>query len=196
MYTITKVAIHKGTNLKVEYTKQLPDGVNVVKETCKQNIHEDLVNAFGQLDDHLTHLTQQRNSEGALANVECHCSAYELNINDENGDTVKLIGSRHMDVTHKTLELVSPPQNLSDMGVDVYEYEKRDELRSALDNLDAEVRAYMFEGKHAPEIVQAELFDDEELSSSKAKKKSSKKKDVSKAEIIETENDDIDNELS
>lgn len=81
-------------------------------------------------------------------------------------------------LTHKTLELTSPPQTLSDMGVDLYEYDKRDELRVAVDNLCAEVNAYLFEGKHAPEVIQSDLFEDDEENAPVKKKKVKKSKDL------------------
>ena len=64
------------------------------------------------------------------------------------------------------------------MGVDLYEYDKRDELRVAVDNLCAEVNAYLFEGKHAPEVIQSDLFEDDEENAPVKKKKVKKSKDL------------------
>lgn len=193
---INKVKIYKGTQLKVDYTQFSSTGEKDkdAKDTYPHNIHEDMVVAFAVLDEHLTHLTQQRNSNGQYATSEVHCDGFELQHKNDSGETVKLIGSRHMDLTHKTLELASPPQALSEMGVDLYDYEKREELRNAIDNLCAEVNAYLFEGKHAPEVIQADLFEDDEENAPVKKKKGKKSKDLV-SELINTM-DDLDLDIT
>lgn len=177
---INKVKIHKETQLKVEYTQYSTNGSidKDAKDTYPHNIHPDLVNAFSELDVHLTHLTQQRNSTGDYANAEVYCDAYEI-IRKGDNESVKLMGARAMGLTHKTLELESPAQALSEMAVELYDYSEREELKNAIDNVDAEVRLYLFEGKYAPEPEQAEM-DLEGGTTEPIKKKKGKKEKITK----------------
>lgn len=169
--TIINVQIHKGEFLKVKFNQSIPGGKDKTSRECGSRIHPDLVEAFGKLDEHLANLTFQRNSEGAIDYAAVHCSGYELDLKDENGIKVKLSGSRHLQ-SNKTLELVSPKQNILETGIEIYEYAGREDLDKALRVCDEEVRAYLFEGKHAEDVqMQMDLDSDEAPKKVKGKRK-------------------------
>ena len=168
--TIINVQIHKGEFLKVKFNQSIPGGKDKTSRECGSRIHPDLVEAFGKLDEHLANLTFQRNSEGAIDYAAVHCSGYELDLKDENGIKVKLSGRRHLQ-SNKTLELVSPKQNILETGIEIYEYDGREELDKALQACDEEVRAYLFEGKHAEEPQISIDLDTEEMPKKKLSKK-------------------------
>ena len=178
--TIIKVVIHKGEFLKVSFNQNIPGGKDKNNRECGARIHPDLVNAFGALDIHLANLTFQRNSEGAIDYAAVHCSGYELDLKDENGIKVKLSGSRHLQ-SNKTLDLVSPKQNILETGIEIYEYDGREELDKALQACDEEVRAYLFEGKHAEEPQISMDLDTEEV----PKKAKGRRKKDALAELTE-----------
>ena len=168
--TIIKVVIHKGEFLKVSFNQNIPGGKDKNNRECGARIHPDLVNAFGALDIHLANLTFQRNSEGYIDSAAVHCSGYEMDLKDENGIKVKLLGARHLE-SNKTLDLVSPKQNILETGIEIYEYDGREELDKALQACDEEVRAYLFEGKHAEEPQISMDLDTEEMPKKKLSKK-------------------------
>ena len=168
--TIIKVVIHKGEFLKVSFNQNIPGGKDKNNRECGARIHPDLVNAFGALDIHLANLTFQRNSEGYIDSAAVHCSGYEMDLKDENGIKVKLLGARHLE-SNKTLDLVSPKQNILETGIEIYEYDGREELDKALQLCDTEVRAYLFEGKHAEEPQISMDLDTEEMPKKKLSKK-------------------------
>lgn len=169
--TIINVQIHKGEFLKVKFNQSIPGGKDKTSRECGSRIHPDLVEAFGKLDEHLANLTFQRNSEGAIDYAAVHCSGYELDLKDENGIKVKLSGSRHLQ-SNKTLDLVSPKQNILETGIEIYEYAGREDLDKALRVCDEEVRAYLFEGKHAEDVqMQMDLDSDEAPKKVKGKRK-------------------------
>lgn len=178
--TIINVQIHKGEFLKVKFNQSIPGGKDKTSRECGSRIHPDLVEAFGKLDEHLANLTFQRNSEGAIDYAAVHCSGYELDLKDENGIKVKLSGSRHLQ-SNKTLELVSPKQNILETGIEIYEYDGREELDKALQLCDTEVRAYLFEGKHAEEPQISMDLDTEEV----PKKAKGRRKKDALAELTE-----------
>ena len=160
--SIINVQIHKGEFLKVKFNQSIPGGKDKTSRECGSRIHPDLVEAFGKLDEHLANLTFQRNSEGAIDYPAVHCSGYELDLKDENGIKVKLLGARHLE-SNKTLDLVSPKQNILETGIEIYEYAGREELDKALQLCDTEVRAYLFEGKHAEDVQTSMDLDTEEM---------------------------------
>jgi len=168
--TIIKVVIHKGEFLKVSFNQNIPGGKDKNNRECGARIHPDLVNAFGALDIHLANLTFQRNSEGYIDSAAVHCSGYEMDLKDENGIKVKLLGARHLE-SNKTLDLVSPKQNILETGIEIYEYDGREELDKALQACDEEVRAYLFEGKHAEDVQTSMDLDTEEMPKKKLSKK-------------------------
>jgi len=168
--TIIKVVIHKGEFLKVSFNQNIPGGKDKNNRECGARIHPDLVNAFGALDIHLANLTFQRNSEGYIDSAAVHCSGYEMDLKDENGIKVKLLGARHLE-SNKTLDLVSPKQNILETGIEIYEYAGREDLDKALRVCDEEVRAYLFEGKHAEEPQISMDLDTEEMPKKKLSKK-------------------------
>jgi len=168
--TIIKVVIHKGEFLKVSFNQNIPGGKDKNNRECGARIHPDLVNAFGALDIHLANLTFQRNSEGYIDSAAVHCSGYEMDLKDENGIKVKLLGARHLE-SNKTLDLVSPKQNILETGIEIYEYAGREDLDKALRVCDEEVRAYLFEGKHAEDVQTSMDLDTEEMPKKKLSKK-------------------------
>ena len=168
--TIIKVVIHKGEFLKVSFNQNIPGGKDKNNRECGARIHPDLVNAFGALDIHLANLTFQRNSEGYFDSAAVHCSGYEMDLKDENGIKVKLLGARHLE-SNKTLDLVSPKQNILETGIEIYEYAGREDLDKALRVCDEEVRAYLFEGKHAEDVQMQMDLDSEEAPKKKLSKK-------------------------
>lgn len=168
--TITKALITKGVNLTAFYTEKIPTGDSIIKNDAKQPIHPDLIDAFSMLDDHLARLTFQRNSEGDFAFPEVHCSGYLLNLKDENGIKVTLFGSRHLP-SNKSMDLESPQQNLLETGIEIYEYEFREQLYDAIKKCDEEVRAYLFDGKWDETGTQTAIdFDDDEVKTETEKK--------------------------
>ena len=178
--TIIKVVIHKGEFLKVSFNQNIPGGKDKNNRECGARIHPDLVNAFGALDIHLANLTFQRNSEGYIDSAAVHCSGYEMDLKDENGIKVKLLGARHLE-SNKTLDLVSPKQNILETGIEIYEYAGREDLDKALRVCDEEVRAYLFEGKHAEEPQISMDLDTEEV----PKKAKGRRKKDALAELTE-----------
>ena len=178
--TIIKVVIHKGEFLKVSFNQNIPGGKDKNNRECGARIHPDLVNAFGALDIHLANLTFQRNSEGYIDSAAVHCSGYEMDLKDENGIKVKLLGARHLE-SNKTLDLVSPKQNILETGIEIYEYAGREDLDKALRVCDEEVRAYLFEGKHAEDVQMQMDLDSEEV----PKKAKGRRKKDALAELTE-----------
>lgn len=176
---ITKAVIEKGVNLKVEYTELLADGNNKVKKDCKMMIHADLVNAFEKLDYHLAALAFQYNFNGVLDKENVSVDGYIVKGEDDS-EAIVLIGSRHLTDSFKTLNIESPAQKLSG---DLYDYKSFDELEDIINECDKEVRAYLFEGKHAPEVNPEIPFPDEisdaETVKLKVTRKSNRKKDLS-----------------
>ena len=128
----------------------------------------------------MANLTFQRNSEGYIDSAAVHCSGYEMDLKDENGIKVKLLGARHLE-SNKTLDLVSPKQNILETGIEIYEYDGREELDKALQACDEEVRAYLFEGKHAEEPQISMDLDTEEV----PKKAKGRRKKDALAELTE-----------
>lgn len=168
--TIIKVVIHKGEFLKVSFNQNIPGGKDENSRKCGARIHPDLVDAFGALDVHLANLTFQRNSDGNIDSAAVHCSGYELDLKDENGIKVKLLGARHLE-SNKTLDLESPKQNILETGIEIYEYNQREELDAALRKCDEEVRFYLFDGKHAEEVQMQMDLDAEDQPKKKLSKK-------------------------
>jgi len=77
--------------------------------------------------------------------------------------------------------LVSPKQNILETGIEIYEYDGREELDKALQACDEEVRAYLFEGKHAEEPQISMDLDTEEM----PKKAKGRRKKDALAELTE-----------
>jgi len=172
--TIKKAQIKNGTTLSVEYSEQVKNGVENIKKDCTPPIHDDLRRAFGRLNIHLGLLTEQVREDESSALVpvqygfndepvedtemynldninhaiakELECTGFTIGgTGDSEG--VCLIGNRRLRAA-RVINLVSPFQKWSN---DVYEYDYVNGLAEHIDNCKAEVHAYLFEGKQAPD---------------------------------------------
>ena len=149
---IEKATITDEGQLKVTYKE--PKGELFDKHTkdCSNKVHQDMKNAFAQLNNHLALLTFQLpetadEAEVATILMGICCTGYSIG---GNGDTegVTLIGQRTLP-NAKVLNITSPFQRYDS---DSYEYADIDELRRAINKCREEVILYLFEEKYAPDV--------------------------------------------
>lgn len=147
MSVVIKKAKIKGDTLEVEYEETTPDGTATVKKAWNARIHQDLRDAFKELNVHLSELCEQYSKEGfGFMESGINCTGYSLGGADEHAG-VTLIGQRELE-NKRILNLVSPFVKWEDENAAYYNIEI---LETAIDKCTKEVLAYLFKGKHAPD---------------------------------------------
>lgn len=106
--TIKKASIKDNNYLSVEYTEQQADGFLIIKKDCKIPVHNDLKNAFTELDKHLAILSYQHTFSGNIDDNNISCRGFSLGGSMEN-EGVTLIGMRKLE-NDKVLNINSPFQ--------------------------------------------------------------------------------------
>ncbi len=163
---IRQATIVDGHKLNVQWTVEIPNGVDTTTKKCSAPVHDDMRNAFAKLRDHLGLLCFQPISEKNPAHKEdkaqpaliCPISVTGFKISgNEETEGVTIFGSRTLP-NAKEIDLQSPVQKWYG---DIFEYEKSDELAEIIQECVGEVELYLFEGKHQPDN-QLSLFDQEE----------------------------------
>ncbi len=129
-FTVKKARL-KDIALQVEYQETLEDCSNKVGKDCTAPVHEDLKQAFANMNNLLRDICEQPEN----SNVEC--TGFTIG-RDEDGAT--LIGFRDLD-SGKVLNLTSPYERFEDNG----------NLQHAIEICKQEVLLYLFEKKHAPD---------------------------------------------
>ncbi len=183
--TIKKAKIKNNLFLEVEYSEKQKDGTNTVKKDCTAPVHDDLKLAFKKLVPHLavvcgqTHIASGKSATSVAIAFPEEELKWQLDP-DENfaftlggwelvskhfivgfsiggsGDSegVTLTGYRELK-NEKVLNLVSPFTKWDD------DYELASELGEVIEECKSEVKKYLFEGKHQPD-VQGDLFAQED----------------------------------
>lgn len=159
---INSAEIRSRMFLKWNYEKHVPGRKDNLSATSDAPIHEDLQNAFQSLLPHLLLLTEQKNKPEVVKQMDLGLELPEDIMNkfkvtgfsteDKNGEiAVKISGIRHLN-TGKNLSLSMPS---TVRGSKDSEYEFYDKMIEAVDQIKAEVVAFM-DGKQAersqPEI--------------------------------------------
>jgi len=152
--TIKKAQLKDNSFLSVEYSEQQADGFSVIKKECKIPVHQDLKDAFKELDKHLADLSFQHDRSGNLCTIDISCKGFTISGNGDN-EGVTLTGVRILE-NDKVLNINSPFQRFDS---DYYGYESTADLIYCLDKCKEEVNAYLFAGKHADDN-QLELFEE------------------------------------
>jgi hypothetical protein len=136
---LKKAKIKDSLFLEVEYSETIADGTNTVKKDCTAPVHDDLKNAFAELDDHLSRICEQWTTNNRFD--ETQCKGFTIGGSGDN-EGVTLIGSR--EIKYGVLNIVSPFTKWDS------EYENIIELGEAIETCKHEVKLYLFEGKHQP----------------------------------------------
>jgi len=150
--TINKASLKDGFFLKGDYDEQMKDATRNIKFDDSNAVHDDLKEVFDALGEHLRLLCQQPVDFEGERNYTC--TGFSIGSNDSG---ITLIGSRVLD-GNRVLNLVSPFLKWEN---DNYSYSELSELGELIEKAKSEVKAYLFEGKHAPQ-KQLSLFPDED----------------------------------
>lgn len=134
---LKKAKIKDGLFLEVEYSEIVTDGENTVKKDCTAPVHDDLKNAYEELNSHLQDICQQ--------NDECICKGFSIGGSGDH-EGVTLIGSR--DVELGIINLVTPFVKWD------ASYDRIGDLSEAIEVCKHEVKLYLFESKHKPDAQQ------------------------------------------
>lgn len=140
-----KAKIKDGLFLEVEYSETITDGTNTVKKDCTAPVHNDLINAFEKLNEHLQRLCGQDD--------ECICKGFTIGGSGDH-EGIVLIGSREVDFG--VLNLVTPFIKWDSS------YSEITELSEAIEACKHESLLYLFEGKHRPDVQQELPFEGED----------------------------------
>lgn len=149
MKTIKKVKLRQGMFLEVDWTERTAD--DFLEQSTKSNnaVHNDFINALKGLTVHLRELSEQPEN----ANMEV--IGYSIGGSGES-EGVTISGSRTLS-SGKKLNLNSPFEKYEDS-----DYGAISELINQLQVIEAEVHAYLFEGKHAPKAQLEMEFEETE----------------------------------
>lgn len=153
---IKKATIKDGLFLEAEYEEFVGEITNKVKKNSRAPIHDDLRNAFKKLDYHLTKLGDQYNNEGELDIEHVGCTGFTIGGSGDH-EGVTLFGGRILD-GDKYLNIVAPFTKWESV------YNEISELGEIIEECKSEVDAYLFQGKHKPQMVQVEIdFEDDDM---------------------------------
>lgn len=152
--SIKKAKIKDGIFLEVSYTEKIDGGEEDASVARDIPIHDDLIAAFGKLNEHLGRIAEQYDTSGALDTINMGCKGFVISGTGDN-EGVSLIGSRLLD-SEKWLTFTSPftkwtegYEYISELGVDIEECK-------------GEVLLYLFEKKRKPEAQMSMEFQHEE----------------------------------
>lgn len=183
--TIKKAKIKDSLFLTAEYSEVIAAGTKSISEDFTAPVHEDLKRAFKKLTIHLRLLTGQVNEATGKSALHAdydpertlvlfdpdmdfqftekdwdiidslYCAGFSIGGSGDS-EGVTLIGRRTIR-EGKVLNLVSPFQKWEN---DSFDYPHSSELSQVIAECIGEVKLYLFEGKHQPDI-QISLFDQE-----------------------------------
>lgn len=151
--TIKKAKLSKDLFLDVEYEEDLKDSTDTVTKKCTAVVHDDLRHAFNRLNEPLAELCEQMDKEGAYDITNVFAKGFSIGgSGDSEGVTIS--GSRVLS-TGKKININTPFTRWDDE-----DYGSISELGEIIEACKAEVKLYLFEGKHQPDN-QLSLFSEE-----------------------------------
>jgi hypothetical protein len=158
MVHIKKAKI-KEEKLICEYTESREGGVDKISKECGETVHQDMVDAFRKLDVHVAIICEQVVEQDDFVSEDDRfsdadkkistaiwCTGYSIGGEDEH-EGVTLIGRRDL-TSGKALNLVAPFTKWDD---EHNQYTYGYELKNLISACNREVKAYLFEGKYAPD---------------------------------------------
>lgn len=144
---IQKAKLKNEIFIYIEYSETIPDGsgTNSIKSDSTAAVHNDLKKAFQKLDLHLAGLAEQFTLEGLLNSGSTTCTGFAIG---GEGTGVTLSGYRLLS-NGKAFNFNTPFIKWNDPTAD---YEGARQLRISVNRCVLEVKRYLFENKHQPDI--------------------------------------------